>query len=179
MQAVTAQEWAALDEDDTRELVDGRLEAGEMPDVVHETALFWFATLLRAYFVARGGVVTGGVRLAMASTRGRQPDACVFVSRRPPARGPVDVAPDIVLEIVSPSAGDQRRDRIAKVDEYARFRVAQYWLLDPSIRVFEILALEGDRYTRALAATDGLVEVPSHPGLRVDLDALWAELDAL
>jgi Uma2 family endonuclease len=68
-----------------------------------------------------------------------------------------------------------------KLVDYAAFGVAWYWLLDPQLRSLEILELDGQgRYLHALGASSGTLEkVPGCEGLRLDLDALWAAIDAL
>lgn len=171
-------EWEALEQDDTRELVDGFLEEGEVPDLVHEVAVSWLIVALTAYFRPRGGIVVGsGLKFALNPSRGRIPDLAVFVGALPNARGLVKRPAEIMIEVASPAPSDQRRDRIAKVEDYATFGAAQYWIVDPAIRAIEILTLEGGRYVRAAQAADGVLAVPGCPELVIDLDALWAELD--
>jgi Uma2 family endonuclease len=91
------------------------------------------------------------------------------------------VPPDIAIEVVSATPKDMRRDRIEKMSDYADFRVRFYWLIDPVARLLEVYELEdGGLYRRALGASAGRVEsVPGCPGLVLDLEELWAELDAL
>lgn len=90
------------------------------------------------------------------------------------------VPPDIVVEVVSPSPRDERRDRIEKMDEYAAFGVRFYWLFDPSIQSLEIFGLTGSRYARAARATEGaLHHVPGCEGLTIDLDEIWDEISEL
>lgn len=177
-------EWAALPEDQPGELVDGRLVEEEMSDCVHELAVAWLIQILRAWAVPRGGLVFGSeVKYALKARRGRKSDVSVFLSRarKPPARGPVGIPPDIMIEIVSPAPRDERRDRVEKLEEYAAFGVPWYWLLDPQLRSFEVHELTRDgSYVRRLAATGGLQqEVPGCAGLSLDLDALYRELDEL
>lgn len=50
----TLEAWAALDEDDSRELVDGRLDDEEEPSAIHEAVVRWVLVLLDAYFRPRG-----------------------------------------------------------------------------------------------------------------------------
>ena len=38
---MTFEEWAAMDEDEPGELVDGRLEEEEVPDTMHEMIVTW------------------------------------------------------------------------------------------------------------------------------------------
>jgi Uma2 family endonuclease len=89
------------------------------------------------------------------------------------------VPADVLVEVVSPSPRDARRDRIEKLSEYAAFGVRYYWILDPTVRTLEIFALDSNgRYVHALGAAEGKVEnVPGCEGLVLDLDALWLELD--
>jgi len=179
----TLEAWAALDEDDSRELVDGRLEDEEVPSAIHEAVVRWILVLLDAYFRPRGGLVFGsGIRLAVSARSGRSPDiVCYGPGRRPEARGLVRVPPDVVVEVVSPSPRDERRDRIEKPDDYAVFGVRSYWIVDPDYRSFEVWELGADkRYVRAAAGIQGKVErVPGFDGLSLDLDELWAEVDRL
>jgi Uma2 family endonuclease len=115
----------ALDEDDSRELVDGRLDDEEEPSAIHEAVVRWVLVLLDAYVRPRGGLVFGsGIKLAVRARSGRLPDVvCYGRGRRPEARGVVRVPPDIVVEVVSSSPRDERRDRIEKPDDYGAFGV--------------------------------------------------------
>lgn len=177
-------EWAALPEDEGGELVDGRLVEEEVTDAVHEDAVSWLNALLRAWAVPLGGFVLGSeAKYAVRAERGRKPDLSMFLPKGavPPRRGLIRRAPDVMVEVVSPTPRDVRRDRIEKLDEYAAFGVRFYWILDPEMRTFEVFAL-GDqgRYARALGASGGRVDaIPGCEGLTMDLDALWAELDRL
>jgi Uma2 family endonuclease len=122
--------------------------------------------------VPRGGrAATSDVRFAVSPTRGR----------KPPANGLVQIPPDIAVEVVSPTPRDARRDRVEKRREYAAFGVRWYWIIDPAARTLELYELgPGGRYVRALDATEGtFADVPGCPGLTLDLDALWRELDEL
>jgi Uma2 family endonuclease len=177
-------EWAALPEDESGEWIDGYLVEEELTDYLHEVVVLWFGAQFRAWLAGRGGFVGGSdAKFAVSPRRGRKPDLSVFLpgGRVPPARGLVRVPPDIIVEIVSLGPRDGRRDRVEKLNEYAAFGVRFYWIVDPderSLQVFE-LSPEG-RYVHALGVTGGIVDpVPGCPGLRLDLDALWAETDRL
>jgi Uma2 family endonuclease len=58
---------------------------------------------------------------------------------RPGTTRPIDIVPDWVCEVLSPSTSV--RDRVTKRALYARTGVAHYWLIDPEARVLEALAL--------------------------------------
>jgi Uma2 family endonuclease len=180
--SVTIDDWAALDEDDAREFVDGVLEEAEVPSVLHEVIVTWLHLLLGPYFRARGGITLGAVKLAIQARRGRIPDlACYAAATRLPLEGVVTVPPDVVIEVVSSSPEDERRDRIAKPQDYAELGARHYWIVDPWLRSIELFELDGQgRYVRLLAATAGVLEqIPGLPDLRLDVDAMWGEIERL
>jgi Uma2 family endonuclease len=168
--------WIALDEDVEGELVDGRLVEDEVASWEHEIAVSWLISILRPWALARRGFVLGSeTKLAISATRGRKPDALVYLGTRLRSGLP---SPDIVIEVITATPRDRQRDRVTKKHDYATLGVGQYWLVDPEARTFEILALQADgRFLEVLAAAEGSHAVPGCDGLRLDLDALWAEID--
>lgn len=177
-------EWAALPEDESGEFVDGSLVEEEMPDLIHELVVSWLNALLRAWATPRGGFVFGSeAKLALSARRGRKPDVSVYFGgvKALPARGPARVPPDLVVEVVSPTPRDGRRDRVEKADEYSAFGIRYYWIVDPEQRTIEILERSrSGRYLRALSLLGGSSNrVPGCPGLALDVDALWREADRL
>jgi Uma2 family endonuclease len=193
---ISIEDWATLPEDSPGEFVDGYLAEEEVPDPVHELAVSWLIALFRSWLGSGRGFVFGSdVKFVIDTTRGRKPDVSVYFPHRPapPRRGPLREAPDLVVEVVSPSPSDERRDRVHKMDEYAAFGVSFYWLLDPALGSLEIFELQQGspsqasmrrtqqgRYARVLARVEGVIDqVPGCEGLTLDLDGLWTELRRL
>jgi Uma2 family endonuclease len=180
---MTFEQWVAMDEDEPGELVDGRLEEEEVPDLIHELVVSWLIQVLGTWLGRNGFVFGSGGKYKVRADRGRKPDVAVYLhpeSRRPPARGLVRVPPDIAVEVVSPSPRDERRDRIEKMDEYASFGVSYYWIFDPGLHSLEIFELTDGRYARAARVTEGRLEsVPGCPGLQLDLDDIWSGIARL
>ncbi|MFO0761723.1 MAG: Uma2 family endonuclease [Byssovorax sp.] len=180
---MTLVQWAALDEDEPGELVDGRLVEEEDVGALHDAVAGWLVWAIKSWLGSRGGfVLVSDTRFGVAPRRGRKPDTSVyFPGRKPPAQGLVTTPPDIMIEVVSPRPKDARRDRIEKSDEYAAFGVRFYWIVDPAVRTFEVFELGSDgRYVKALGALGGVLSaVPGCEGLTLDLDALWAEVSRL
>lgn len=180
---MTLEQWAALPEDEPGELVDGRLEEEEVPDLVHELVVAWLIRVIGNWLGQKGFVFGSDAKYAVRANRGRKPDVAVYLDpdgSRLPRYGVVRVPPDIAVEVVSPTPRDERRDRIEKMDEYAAFGVRFYWILDPGLQSLEIFELAGGRYARAARATEGRMEsVPGCAGLIIDLDELWNQLSRL
>jgi Uma2 family endonuclease len=59
--------------------------------------------------------------------------------RQPGRVRPIEVVPDWVCEVLSPSTA--ARDRITKRRLYAQAGIPFYWLIDPELRAVEALAL--------------------------------------
>ena len=177
-------EWVDLPEDEPGEFVGGQLVEEELPDAIHEVIVVWVIRVLGGWLIPRGGLVLGSeAKFAVSAPRGRKPDTSAYLpgSRKPPRRGAISIPPDIMVEVVSPTPRDARRDRVEKIQEYAAFGVRWYWIVDPQERTLEIFELGADgRYVHALAVADGVVErVPGGEGLTLDLDALWSEVERL
>jgi Uma2 family endonuclease len=181
---MTIAEWAALDEDEPGELVDGRLEEEEVPDWMHEAVVTWLIGALRVWAATRGAFVGGSeIKYVLREGRGRKPDVSMFLPSGPPPprRGPTRRPPDVLVEVVTPTPRDVRRDRIEKMADYATFGARWYWIVDPDARTFEVHELGADgRYAWAFGASAGRIDpVPGCPGLALDLDDLWGEVDRL
>src|SRR6185295_4577019 len=79
----------------------------------------------------------------------------------------VELAPDWVCEVVSPSTA--RVDRVRKVPIYAREGVSHLWLVDPLQHTLEVFRLEGRRWV--LISTHGRTEtVRAEPFAALELD---------
>lgn len=178
----TLEAWAELDEEERGEWVDGVLVEEEMPSAIHEVVVAWLFGTLREWRHRSGALVLGsGIKWRVTSVRGRVPDIVVYFAgtRRPEPRGLVTATPSLVVEVVTDTPRDERRDRIEKVSDYAAGGARFYWLVDPALRSLEVLELGADgRYAHAASVTEGVLEpVPGCADLRIDMDALWAELD--
>lgn len=173
--------WIALEEDVEGELVDGHLEEEEVASWAHELVVSWLIRILGAWIVPRGGFVLGSeTKLVVSAHRGRKPDVllCFAGSARKARSSRATIPADVVIEVITATPRDQRRDRIDKKADYAALGVGQYWLVDPEARTLEVLALDANgRFVEVLAAAEGAHDVPGCEGLRLDLDALWAEVD--
>lgn len=79
----------------------------------------------------------------------------------------LDVAPDWVCEVLSPSSVSI--DRVRKVRVYGRERVGWYWILDPIARTLEVLRLQADGVYALDASFDAEDVVRARPFDTVEL----------
>jgi Uma2 family endonuclease len=180
--ALSLEEWIALDEDEPGEFIGGRLEDEEVPDATHELCVSWLIRVVGLWLAGRGFIFGSELKIALGPNRGRKSDVVVFLpgAKAPPRRGALSEPPDVLVEVVTPTPRDERRDRVQKMAEYAGFGVRFYWLVDPALGTFEIFERAPAGFTQVVAVTDGTIErVPGCDGLVIDVDALWAELARL
>lgn len=180
---LSLREWAHLPDDVRGEWVAGALVEEEMPNRAHERAVSWLIIWLGTWLLRRGGEITGSEsKFAVSARQGRKPDATVYLpgSKRPKANERlITLAPDIAIEVITPTPRDTRRDRIDKAREYAKFGVRWYWLVDPAVRTIEIFERDTKgRYAQVAAGSDGKLKVPGCSGLTLELAALWRYVEA-
>ncbi len=78
-----------------------------------------------------------------------RPDVAGWRRERLPApwdTRPIEVVPDWICEILSPS--NAAHDRVTKAKLYAEHGVKHFWLLDPAERILEAFDLSGQLWTR-------------------------------
>jgi len=85
---------------------------------------------------------------------------------------PIDVVPDWVCEITSPS--NARFDRVTKAKRYLEAGVPALWLIDPETRVLEALTRAGDKWLEAGRFSDGdVVRIPPFEAIELEVGRLF------
>jgi Uma2 family endonuclease len=102
-----------------------------------------------------------------------QPDVVLVCDPAKLANGKyIDGAPDLTVEVVSPSTG--RMDRLVKRDLYERSGVQHYWLADPTMLTLEWYQLEAGTYGKpAVFGRGDVVTLPLCGGLTLQLDDIF------
>jgi Uma2 family endonuclease len=80
-----------------------------------------------------------------------------------------------MIEILSENA---RRDRVDKLNIYAEFGVAEYWIVDGESRHFDFLINRAGRF-EVQPQHDNRYQSPRLAELFLDLSTFWAEVDRL
>jgi Uma2 family endonuclease len=76
-------------------------------------------------------------------------------------------APDLIIEIISPS--NSRHDRLVKFQKYLAAGVREYWIVDPEARTVEVHILDRGRYVTAVYDETDTVPVTVLPGCAINL----------
>ena len=160
-------------EGDRHELFDGELIVTPSPVPDHERLTIRLAFQFGdAVWAGLGEVFTAPIDVKFRPGIVAVPDL-VFVSRERlgiVGRTAINGAPDLIVEILSPST--HRRDLGQKKALYERFGVREYWVVDPRARSVAVFVLRAGRY-KPLPIAGGVVRSTVVPGLAVDVAALF------
>ena len=178
---LTFEEWRNLPETKQRyEIVDGVLHMPPGPNGEHQ----WVAqeVFARGRDFIRGkdlGVFMMApydVMIQRTPLRVRQPDVMYLSSQRTGIRGIselrgvhfLDVAPDIVVEVLSPS--NTRREMNAKLSDYQQIGAYQCWVFSPEAETAEVIDLTGgEPKTVAAFGVDEALRSDLLPGFELSL----------
>lgn len=85
---------------------------------------------------------------------------------------PIDVTPDWIAEILSPSTA--ARDRVQKRHLYARAGIPHYWLIDPEARVVEALTLRDGAWLEAgVFDEESTARIPPFEAIELEVGRLF------
>lgn len=171
-----AADYWKLPEGEPVELIRGRLIMSPCPSPLHQIILGSLCRILaRAEDQADGLSLVAPMDVVFSDDTILQPDLLYISKERLDIVGErVNGPPDLVIEILSP--GTSRRDRTEKLDLYAKYGVAEYWIVDPASQLFEFLILSDGRYT-IMQPVDDRYQSSRLPEVKIDLAAFWKEVD--
>lgn len=159
------------------ELIGGEIVVSPSPGLAHQELVLRLTLLLHGFVDPGklGRVILAPFDVRLSEGDVVQPDI-LFVSaarleilRENHTLG----APDLVVEVASPSA--RSRDDGEKLALYAAAGVREYWLADPAAKEFRALSLDADRY-RLIGQVGFTVRSAVLSGLEIDRASLFSDL---
>ena len=161
-------------EDHRLELDEGRLVREPLPATAHGIVVIRLGAALHAWAEANGGMVAGesGFVLRRDPPTVRGPDLSWLAPGRlgyPVPHGFLDGAPELAVEILSPSntAAEMRR----KVGQYLEAGARLVWVIDPRKRTVAVHA--PNTPPRTLREADELTGEDLLPGFRIEIARLF------
>ena len=173
---LTYRDYAKTPEDERWELIDGDLIMSAAPNTEHQSIELEIAGPVWAFVKAGdlGRVFTSPIDVVLSDYDTVQPDM-VFVSKARAdiiTRANIQGAPDLVVEILSPSTA--RRDWRDKFDLYERHGVPEYWMADPVARAIWVFVLREGAFDEAGRYGEGDTLVsPTLSGFALDLSEVF------
>lgn len=177
---LTCEDYLQFPEDGSRhEIIAGEHYVSAAPSMYHQ----WVLTRLVVQLYHRicepglGYLAPAPVDTVLTESDVVQPDIVVILGRDEAVirRERIEGAPDLVVEILSPSTAN--RDRGLKLDLYQRAGVSEYWIVDPERKVVQQYVLVGGVF-RSTGEHAGRIAVacagrPDGAPVEIALNEVW------
>ncbi len=166
-----------IHEDQKADLIKGVMYMQSPPSVLHEMVFGFLFTLLNIYGRHKKlGVVLGSKSAAkLGDHDGPEPDIMFIAKERRHLLKHTyfDGAPDLVVEITSPSTA--HIDRVKKKNQYAEFGVLEYWRIDPNRQTVEFLQNRKGEWEPMPLTAEGIFHSQVVSGFWLNVNWLWQE----
>ncbi len=183
---LTYDEWRKLPETtQPHEVIDGVIRIPPAPRSDHQWTVAALFRGVDSHVRDRqlGVVLPAPVDVVIQKEplRTRQPDLLFLSFERTGVRGRkelqqmpvIEVAPDLVIEVLSPS--DTRSAMDDKIEDYRRLGVHECWLVSSEAETIEVLRLTAEQVERSgLFGRGDTVRTKVLPGLALLVDELFA-----
>ncbi|MCL6478032.1 MAG: Uma2 family endonuclease [Peptococcaceae bacterium] len=179
---MTYEDYLKIDDGQRYELIEGELVLTPSPGFMHQHLTVVIERILWEHVKKRGLglVLTAPFDIIPAENVVLQPDV-MYISRERYSlitENCMKGAPDLVVEILSPSSG--RRDRLQKSRLYLRFGVKEYWVTDPAVQTLEIFSAQGENWLLAGSyGPEDTVTSPLLPGLTAPGEEIFSRPEGL
>ena len=172
----TYTDYAELPEKAPYQLIGGEFALNPAPTPFHQRISLKLIIELATFVEANelGQVFDAPIDVYFSETEVYQPDIIFIGKERLDIIGEqkIEAAPDMVVEILSPSTGYY--DLRHKKQVYEKHGVKEYWLIDPPEQSLEIFENKNGVYQPGLALREkGTVKTNLIPGLEFPLDKLF------
>jgi Uma2 family endonuclease len=163
------------------ELSRGIVTMVDVPSPHHSTILDAIRMQFAAYRLSHPDIIYstiggGECRLLVNDLESdRHHDLAVYMTPPPESKKADEIwsrwIPEIVIEVVSP--GSRFRDYQEKPEEYLRFGVQEYWIVDVSERAMKVLRRSGGRWTERTVKPPVLHKTHLLPGLEFSIASVF------
>ena len=172
-------EWE-LDEGERYELIDGVAYAMSAPNTTHQRILMMLASEFYTFLKGKPCEVFPApfdVRLFYAADESDdtvvQPDVVVVCDPKKLGEEGCRGAPDLIVEVLSPSNTAIEMER--KRNLYQEALVREYWVVDPKNKLISIYCLQDDEYSLKTCRIQDTARPGVLPGLEIPVAVVFAE----
>ena len=167
LKPLTIADWDAMPYGDGNryEIIEGELFVSCSPGLTHQIVSDNLVFLIRSFLKTNPiGTVVSTPGLILSDLSGVIPDLVFFNQEQHDTividdrlHGP----PALLIEVLSPGSANIQRDRVTKLQLYAKHGVPEYWIVDPQNMILEryvdqessLILLETLRYEDILSTT--------------------------
>ena len=174
----TYDDYCAWDDDVRRELIDGIPYAMSAPSWRHQEIIVQISRLIGNFLVGRPcKVIPSPVDVRLNADTGDdtvvQPDLLVVCDKAKLDDRCIVGAPDLVIEVLSPSTA--LHDKVIKFRRYLQAGVREYWLVDPDSKSVSVHILNNGAYITHAYSSDDAIPVHVLEGCFIELAEVFEE----
>ena len=172
----TYADYLLTPDDERYELIEGELFMAAAPSTPHQRIGMRFSNRMGPFIEEHGlgELFAAPTDVHLSDVNVLQSDI-VFISKERAyiiEEANIQGAPDIVIEIASPST--EERDRGVKQELYAFFGVLEYWRAYPLTQTVEVLRPKNGQFVSiGLYGLGDTLSTPLLPGLAIDLNEIF------
>ncbi len=172
----TYEDYLLLPEDRRYEIIDGELFMTPSPTTYHQRIILNLTRLVDDHVRTQklGEVLFAPCDVVLSQVDIIQPDILFVSAERRAIIGEkyVSAAPDLVVEVLSPSTA--QRDQTLKSKTYERYGARELWIASPEARTIEVLVNSESGFRReAIYGYGDTLRSPLLPGLQIPLDKVF------
>jgi Uma2 family endonuclease len=174
----TYEDYLHFPEDKRYEIIDGEVSMAPSPERIHQDVSRNLGFILWEFVKknALGLVYYAPFDVVLSDIDIVQPDL-IFVSNERKhivTEKNIQGAPDLVIEIISPSS--QYKDRVIKAKLYKKFGVREYWFIDPQEKqiTLNVFVSSKGKSSITIYTLSDLLESPLLVGLKISLKELFS-----
>jgi len=175
-QNLTYEEWLEMPpvEDGTDEVVKGELRFMPPTRYPHAEIIQNLIDAIVSQIDKQHVRILGsniGLMISQEPLTCRSPDLVMFWRKKMVIRdGIYWSAPDLIVEILSPSENRRQEEKLA---DYASIGVPEVWLVSPEAETVEVLLLEEGKLERSAILAEGSLQPTQFAGVAVSVSAIF------
>ena len=141
----TYDDYLTWPDEPRQEIINGALFAMSSPTVRHQELSMRLSMAMGPFFKGRPcRLFAAPLDVVLSEDTVVQPDLLVVCDPKKITGACIRGAPDLVIEILSPSSASY--DRLLKFKRYADAGVKEYWIVSPDLATVEIFTLDGGSF---------------------------------
>ena len=176
-QYCTYEQWLDLDVEGRTELIDGQVYLMADPTSRHQEIQTALIVQLAVFLEGKPCQVYAspfGVRLNQNEDTAFEPDIVVLCDHSKRRDRGCEGAPDMIIEILSPST--EKNDRVLKHEKYMKAAVREYWIVDPVNNQVTANRLIDNKYNTTIYFEKDIAPVQVLHGCEVDLSLVFKDV---
>ncbi|MHB1407890.1 MAG: Uma2 family endonuclease [Desulfitobacteriaceae bacterium] len=182
----TYADYLTWPEDERWEIIDGVAYMQAAPTPTHQEILMELSRQIANYLTGKPCKVYPApfcVRLTKDDekknegiTKVVEPDITVVCDKSKIDEKGCNGAPDMIIEIISPSS--TKRDRFIKFNAYEKAGIKEYWIVEPDVKIVSVFILQhnGSYGRQNVYSEEDQIQVNLFPDLTIDLKSIFVNI---